>query len=90
MQEEEEEDEEEEERKKERRKKKKERKKERKKKKRSELILIFILFHFEKGKISVEDRLWLGPSAHGEFVRVTVLSIHRNRMPCRSVEVKLN
>lgn len=39
-----------------------------------------------RGVISVGEELWLGPKDDGRFVMAKVLSIHRNRLPCRVVQ----
>lgn len=35
-----------------------------------------------KGAIALGTRLLLGPSPHGEFSPVKVVSLHRNKVPC--------
>ena len=38
-----------------------------------------------RGTIKEADSLLVGPTDDGEFVKCSVQSLHRNRMPCRTV-----
>ena len=38
-----------------------------------------------RGTIREGDQLLLGPTDEGQFHRVSIYSIHRNRLPCRVV-----
>ncbi|ESN94837.1 hypothetical protein HELRODRAFT_195138 [Helobdella robusta] len=39
-----------------------------------------------RGYLKEGDELVVGPSQHGVFSKVKVLSLHRNRLPCTSVQ----
>ena len=38
-----------------------------------------------RGTVKEGDKLLLGPADDGQFLPVTIGSIHRNRMPCRVI-----
>lgn len=38
-----------------------------------------------RGSLKEGDRLMIGPGHQGQFAEIKVMSIHRNRLPCRMV-----
>ncbi|XP_064599993.1 GTP-binding protein 2-like [Liolophura sinensis] len=39
-----------------------------------------------RGILSEEDKVLLGPTENGEFMKVNVRTMHRNRLPCRVIQ----
>lgn len=45
------------------------------------------MYHYvDRGILSEEDKVLLGPTENGEFVKVNVRTMHRNRLPCRVIQ----